>query len=101
MCLVCQDAKGLHSYRVEHVAGCDIAVLGRLLLYLADFLSDAADAAEYGPLSHPNVALRPDSHGTSVKPSGLLPSVLLRPCGSLTLFKLAFNLIPVHVIFKC
>jgi len=30
MCLVCQDAKGLHSYRVEHVAGCDIAVLGRL-----------------------------------------------------------------------
>ena len=30
VCLVCQDAKGLHSYGVEHVAGCDIAVLGRL-----------------------------------------------------------------------
>ena len=30
VCLVCQDAKGLRSYRVEHVAGCDIAVLGRL-----------------------------------------------------------------------
>ena len=28
--LVCQDAKDLHSYRVEHVAGCNIAVLGRL-----------------------------------------------------------------------
>jgi len=30
VCLVCQDAKGLHSYRVEHVTGCDIVVLGRL-----------------------------------------------------------------------
>jgi len=34
VCLVCQDAKCLHSYRVEHVAGCDIAVLLLLLLLL-------------------------------------------------------------------
>jgi len=64
----------------------------------ADFLSDAADAALPASTAlcwmynaariwttvTSQVALRPDRHGTSVKPSGLLPSVLLRPCGSLT-----------------
>jgi len=30
------------------------------------------------------VALRPACQGTNVKPSGLFPSSLLRPCGSLT-----------------
>jgi len=68
------------------------------LLYLSDFLSDAANAALPASTAlrwmyyaarvwttvTSQVALRPDSHGTSVKPSGLLTSVLLRPCGSLT-----------------
>ena len=71
--------------------------LAAMVAYFADFLTTAASEA----LSASNEVLliyvaervsttvmshvrhRPDCHGTSVSPSGLLPSVLLRPVGSL------------------